>query len=640
MLGGVELAAADAQPRLAERLEGAQAQPLDLAAAILHPRPVALGEERLRAELQRGPRLGGGVGPAAVVERLHSDLDRVGERLRVDPQRLGQREAQLGAPREPVRAERAPELGEQRGERGVRRRRRALGPQDVLELVARAGAGPVADEVGEQELALATRQRSAGQPVGAADRDTTAEPDLPPDVPRHCEGTLPLRQPFSKVRPRRRPGRSRVFCATVGPVNAPAPGTELVGGYRLGPPAAQGAMGSIYEATDPDGRRIAAKRLLDERHAARFEIEGRLLSRFDHPRVVKVLGMVEDPSGRYLMMEWVDGEDLAHLLRREGTPGLAEEQVVKIALEAAEALRYVHEQQTVHRDVKPQNLMLAPGRGVVLVDFGIARDLAVESATEGIGTPGYMAPEAFMGGPVSPRTDVYGLAMTAWTLLTSVPARYASVQPPEGTSPSLLATLDAALAVDPERRLPSMQAFAEGLGGRLPTERGRDIGVSAAVGEATARVLSAVVKTAAGVFDAAATSIALRRRDGGLDYQAAWGAGADEVVGMRLRPGQGIAGRVLATGVGEVVQDCRNDPDFAAAAARRTGYVPYTMIVVPLIQDDVAVGVLTVLDKRDGSSYDVGDLARGALFADLALAAMDAEPGARAALTTAVGRGV
>jgi hypothetical protein len=398
-------------------------------------------------------------------------------------------------------------------------------------------------------------------------------------------------------------------------------------------------MGSVYRATGPDGRPVAAKRLLDERHAARFEIEGRLLSRLDHPRVVKVLGTVDDPSGRYLMMEWVDGEDLAHVLRREGTPGLAEDQVIKHALEAAEALRYVHEQQTIHRDVKPQNLMLSPERGVVLVDFGIARDLAAESMTEGIGTPGYMAPEAFTGGALSPRTDVYGLAMTAWTLLTSVPARYASVQPPEGTSPELLSTIDAALAIDPERRLPSMQAFADGLGGRLPTERGRDIGVSAAVGEATARVLSAIVKTAAGVFNAAATSVALRRRDGGLDYQAAWGAGADEVVGMRLRAGQGIAGRVLSTCVGEVVQDCRTDPDFAAATARKTGYVPYTMLVVPLIPDEgEAVGVLTVLDRRDGTSYDVGDLAKGAMFADLALAAMDAEPGARAALTTAIGR--
>src|SRR4051795_6064811 len=284
--------------------------------------------------------------------------------------------------------------------------------------------------------------------------------------------------------------------------------------------------------------------------------------------------------------------------------------------------------------------MLSPERGIVLVDFGIARDLAAESATQGLGTPGYMAPEAFTGGQISPRTDVYGLGMTAWTLLTSVPARFASVKTPEGTSAELLSTIDAALVPDAERRLPSMQAFADGLGGRLPTERGRDIGVAAAVGEATVRVLSAVVKTAAGVFDAAATSVALRRADGGLDYQAAWGAGADEVVGMRLEGGHGNAGRGVATGVGEVIQDCRNDPDFAAAVARGTGYVPYTMIVVPLVPDDVSVGVLTVLDKRDGRGYDVGDLAKAAMFADLALTAIDAEPGARAALTTAVVRRV
>jgi hypothetical protein len=386
-------------------------------------------------------------------------------------------------------------------------------------------------------------------------------------------------------------------------------------------------MGSIYEATDPDGRRVAAKRLLDERHAARFEIEGRLLSRLHHPRVVEVLGTVDDPTGRYLMMEWVEGEDLAHVLRREGNPGLPEERVVPLALEAAEALRYVHEQQTIHRDVKPQNLMLSPERGVVLVDFGIARDLAAESATQGIGTPGYMAPEAFTGGPLSPRTDVYGLAMTTWTLLTSVPARYASVRPPADTSPSLLATLDAALAVDPERRLSSMEAFADGLGGRLPTERGRDIGVSAGVGEETARMLSAVVKTAAGVFDAAATSLALCSADGSLSYQAAWGAGADEVVGMRLEAGQGIAGRVVATGVGEVVQDCRNDPDFAAATARGTGYVPYTMLVMPLKQGERAIGTLSVLDRRDGQPYTADNIERGNLFAELTVTALGIDPG-------------
>ena len=96
---------------------------------------------------------------------------------------------------------------------------------------------------------------------------------------------------------------------------------------------------------------------------------------------------------------------------------------------------------------------------------------------------------------------------------------------------------------------------------------------------------------------------------------------------------------MLATGVGEVIQDCRNDPDFAAATARRTGYVPYTMIVAPLIPDDVAVGVLTVLDKRDGGAYDVADLA-AARCSPTCFGRDGREPGARAALTTAVGRGL
>ena len=185
VLGGVELAAAEPQPRLPQRLQRAQPQPLDLAPALQHPRPVALGEERLGGDRERRAGLRCRVGPAAVVERLHRELDRVGERLGVDPQRLGQREPELGAAGQRVGAERAPELGEQRAERGVRGGGGARGPQHVLELVARAGAGPVADEVGEQELALATRQGAAGQPVLGADRDASAEADLPSDMAGH-----------------------------------------------------------------------------------------------------------------------------------------------------------------------------------------------------------------------------------------------------------------------------------------------------------------------------------------------------------------------------------------------------------------------------------------------------------------------
>ena len=175
----------------------------------------------------------------------------------------------------------------------------------------------------------------------------------------------------------------------------------------------------------------------------------------------------------------------------------------------------------------------------MVVDFGIARDLAAESATEGIGTPGYMAPEAFMGGPLSPhrrlrpRHDHVDAAHQRSRALRERAAA-GGHEPRRCSRPSTRRWPST-----PSAGSPSMQAFADGLGGRLPTERGRDIGVAAAVGEATARVLFRRGQDRRGVFDAAATSIALRRPDGGLDYQAAWGAGADEVVGMHLAPGPG-----------------------------------------------------------------------------------------------------
>jgi hypothetical protein len=410
-------------------------------------------------------------------------------------------------------------------------------------------------------------------------------------------------------------------------------GMRLPGGYVLGEQTATGGMGGVHRATDARGRPVAAKRLLPGGEVTRFEIEARMLRRLSHPRVVEVLDTVVHGPEHYLIMEWVDGEDLAALLRRAGAPGLPVADVTEWTLQAAEALRYVHAQQLVHRDVKPQNLMLARDRGVVLIDFGIARELAPDGGTRDIGTPGYMAPEAFTGGPFTPRTDVYGLAATAWALLTGRPPQLGALGPPPEVPPPIAATLVAALSVDPERRLESVDALAAGLGGDLPATTGRGLGVSA--DPRHGELLEAVTRTAAAVFDAAATSLALALPDGALSYRAAWGAGADLVVGMTVPRGRGIGGRVLATGVGEVVPDCRSDPDFASAVAARTGYVPHTLISVPLIDGAAPIGVLTILDRRDGSPYDVADLRRAAVFADLACAALRAGPGAPDAPTAA-----
>ena len=103
--------------------------------------------------------------------------------------------------------------------------------------------------------------------------------------------------------------------------------------------------------------------------------------------------MVDDPSGRYLIMEWIEGEDLAaRPAPRTGNRGCRRRTSRATRSRRPRRSRYVHEQQTIHRDVKPQNLMLAPDRGVVLVDFGIARDLAAESATRASARPATWRP--------------------------------------------------------------------------------------------------------------------------------------------------------------------------------------------------------------------------------------------------------
>jgi serine/threonine protein kinase len=394
-------------------------------------------------------------------------------------------------------------------------------------------------------------------------------------------------------------------------------------------------MGAVHRATAPDGRPVAVKRLLDARNAARFEIEARLLARLRHPRVVRVLDSMMDDTGSYLVMDWVDGIDLADVLVRDGRPGLEPEQALDYALQVCEALRYIHGQQTVHRDVKPQNLMLAPGTGIVLVDFGIARDLDAATHTSGgIGTPGFMSPEAFLGGESSPRMDVYGAAATLWTLLAGRPPSFGERGGPPGVDGPLAATLRAALHPDPDRRLPSIEALAAGLGGHLPPERGRDLGVSLAKGDVPLALLRAVVRTAAKVFGSAAASLALTQPDGTIVYRAAWGAGAEDIVGVRLGPGEGITGAVMARGTGEVIEDCRSDPRFATATAVRTGYVPHTMLVVPLRQGGRTVGALNVLDQRSGRPYAASDLERAELLAELALAALDSDPQIRSELAT------
>ena len=166
---------------------------------------------------------------------------------------------------------------------------------------------------------------------------------------------------------------------------------------------------------------MAIKHVHNTHHAERFEVEARLLSLLRHPRVVEVLDHFTDERGQYLVMELVRGHRPARCCSRRTAPrASASTRRWSTPARRCEALEYVHDQQIVHRDVKPHNLILGEN-GVMLVDFGIARLLddeeEEEEGTWASARPRYMAPEVFAGGAVSPRSDVFSLAATLWTLI-------------------------------------------------------------------------------------------------------------------------------------------------------------------------------------------------------------------------------
>jgi serine/threonine protein kinase len=429
------------------------------------------------------------------------------------------------------------------------------------------------------------------------------------------------------------------FVATLDRVNEPRTASQVLGRtlkdrYRVLEPISAGAMGAVYRAQDMEtDALVALKQCSDPHHDQRFEVEARLLSSLQHPRVVRIIDHFSTRTGQFLVMDLVKGRDLGMLIKQHGNPGLPLDQSIEYVRQTCEALQYVHDQQIVHRDVKPQNIILAE-TGIVLVDFGIARllDEEEQQGTVGIGTPRFMAPEVFAGGQVSPRSDVFSVAATLWTLIAGRPPVYADPTKlssiDAGVTPELERTIAAGLEMIPERRVASVAAFAKALGAPLRTETGVSLAVSMDDTDASRTLMEAVVHTAAGVFGAAAASISLiDETTGELVYQSAWGAGAREIVGVRLPPGTGIAGQVVETGSPEAVPDCRTDPRFAARIAAGTGYVPYTMLIVPLVRRGQSIGALSILDRRDGRGYRQDDIEPAALFADLAVKALDVSPG-------------
>jgi eukaryotic-like serine/threonine-protein kinase len=184
-------------------------------------------------------------------------------------------------------------------------------------------------------------------------------------------------------------------------------------------------MGTVYAGVElATGRRVAVKVLLssdDPQQLARFNREARLMARLSHPNLVPLLGFEHHDGLHFLVMKFVVGERLSDRLRARGRHLLRE--ALPLLRQSSSALQYLHARGVVHRDVKPENILVGDDGHVTLLDYGLARPDGSLLTAHGlaVGTPQYMAPEQAEGRAVDHRADLYSLAQVAYYLLTGQP---------------------------------------------------------------------------------------------------------------------------------------------------------------------------------------------------------------------------
>jgi serine/threonine protein kinase len=209
--------------------------------------------------------------------------------------------------------------------------------------------------------------------------------------------------------------------------------SDLVGGrYQIVSRLGVGGMGVVYKATDLQLRRSVAIKALEERRLqlpgahGRLKTEALAAASLDHPYICKVYELIETPAETFIVMEYIEGETLASMLKRGVLPL---QQTLQLGREIAEGLGNAHARGLVHRDVKPSNVMVTPHGHVKLLDFGVA-GADVESTPKDVtrtlspqvtmhaGTPQYMAPEQATGQPITSRADLFSLGVVLYECLT------------------------------------------------------------------------------------------------------------------------------------------------------------------------------------------------------------------------------
>ena len=255
---------------------------------------------------------------------------------------------------------------------------------------------------------------------------------------------------------------------------------ESIGRYKVLDLLGQGAMGAVYLAQDPLLKRKLAVKVVketggDQGHGAlvRFQREAEISARLNDPNIITIYDVGEDPAiGPFLAMEYIEGKSLGALIRGDA---LDAEDALRLLLQCAKALVAAEGAGVVHRDVKPENILVSNDGRLKLMDFGIAKGDKSKLTTVGmiVGTPSYTAPELLKGAEATPATDRYALAVTAFEMfsggrmphpgdtLGAILYHIVHEPPviPEGMDPKLAKVLRRALDLNPSLRYSDTRGF-------------------------------------------------------------------------------------------------------------------------------------------------------------------------------------
>src|SRR3954468_18646647 len=274
-------------------------------------------------------------------------------------------------------------------------------------------------------------------------------------------------------------------------------GDVLSDRYELEELVGTGGMSSVFRAHDRLLDRKVALKVLHQQYAAdedyveRFRHEARSVASLSHPNIVTVIDRGEHEGRQFIVFEYIPGENLKRLIERRGPAPV--ETALELAMQIARGLSFAHQQGLVHRDVKPQNVLLNGDGQAKVTDFGIARSLDVQHGMTQtgtvLGTSDYIAPEQAQGQRVDEHTDVYSLGVVLYELLTAevpfpgenfvaVAMRHINEPPPPirdkrpDVSPRREAAVQRAMAKQPEDRFQTMAEFCRELEANLGEAQG------------------------------------------------------------------------------------------------------------------------------------------------------------------------